>query len=240
MEELDLKELFNMFWMKKIHIGIIVAIFAIVGLVYSYIFVSPVYTSYTSLVLATSGDESNASKEISTADITINNNLVSTYSEIVKSKKIIRKVIENLGLNKSENAIKKSVSVSSVKSTQLIQINVTDENPTQAKMIADEMAKVFSAEITELYNMNNVHILDEAEVPTSPSNINHIKDIAIFGFIGLVIAAGYVLIANMLDTTVKNKEDVEKKLGLTVLAEIPLINNFDETTKKSSSRGGRK
>lgn len=237
MEELDLKELFNMFWTRKVHIILITLIFMVVGIIYSYVFVSPVYMSYTTLLLATSSDTSTSSDTITTTDITLNNNLVSTYTELIKSKTVLRQVINNLGINKSEDSLKSSISVSAVKSTQLIQINVTDANPTEAKMIADEIAKVFSSKVSEIYNINNVHVVDEAEISYTPSNINHMKDIAIFAFIGLVVACIYVLIANMLDTTVKTKEDVEKKLGLTVLTTIPL-NNFDEPTR--NTRGGRK
>ena len=40
--------------------------------------------------------------------------------------------------------------------------------------------------------------------------------------IGIVVAAAYVLIINMLDTTVKTTEDIEKNIGLPVLASIPV------------------
>ena len=189
------------------------------------------------MVLATSSEDTTKSDTITTSDITLNNNLVSTYSELIKSKTVLRQVNNNLGINKSEDSLKGAISVSAVKNTQFIQIDVTDANPTEAKMIADEIAKVFITKVSEIYKINNVHVVDEAEVSDTPSNINHIKDIAIFTFIGIVVAGIYVLIANMLDTTVKSKEDVEKKLGLTVLTTIPL-NNFDEPTR--NTRGGRK
>lgn len=38
MEELDLKELFQIFWEKKVQIALIVAIFAIIGVIYSVAF----------------------------------------------------------------------------------------------------------------------------------------------------------------------------------------------------------
>ena len=237
MEELDLKELFNMFWTRKVHIILITLIFMVVGIIYSYVFVSPVYMSYTTLVLATASESTSTSETITTTDITLNNNLVSTYSELIKSKTVLRQVIDNLGISRSEDSLKNAVSVSAVKSTQLIEIDVTDANPTEAKMIADEIAKVFSSKVSEIYNINNVHVVDEAEVSDVPYNINHMKDLVIFAFIGIVVACIYVLIANMLDTTVKTQEDVEKKLGLTVLTTIPL-NNFDEPTR--NTRGGRK
>lgn len=237
MEELDLKELFNMFWIRKIHMILIILIFIVIGAIYSFVFVSPVYMSYTTLLLATSSDTTTSSDTITTSDITLNNNLVSTYSELITSKTVLGHVIENLGINKTYENLKGAVSVSAVKTTQLIKISVTDANPTEAKMIADEIAKVFSSKVSEIYNINNVHVVDEAEISHTPSNINHMKDIAIFAFIGLVVACIYVLIANMLDTTVKTQEDVERKLGITVLTTIPL-NNFDEPTK--NTRGGRK
>ena len=88
-----------------------------------------------------------------------------------------------------------------------------------------------------VYNINNVQVWDKAETPSGPYNINHIKDIIIFVFIGIVASVVYVLIANMLDTTIKSKEDIEKKLGLTVLTVIPMC-DFEITTK--NKKGGKR
>ena len=83
-----------------------------------------------------------------------------------------------------------------------------------------------------------MHIVDEAEVANSPSNINHARDVLIFAFIGIVIAAMYVLIANMLDTTIKTQEDIEKLYKLPVLAAIPIYDA--NVQKQKSKKGGRK
>lgn len=239
MEELDLRELFNMFWSRRIYIVLIVLIFMIVGVIYTCFFVTPKYKAYTTLLLTTSQDERNgASSTITTTDISINNNLVATYSELIKSKVIVREVIDNLNLSDSEDAIRGSISVSSVKSTQMIQLDVVDSDSKKAQVIANEVAKIFSKKVEEYYNINNVQIVDIAEEPTNPYNVSHVKDVIIFAVAGLVIAAGYVLVANMLDTTVKSDEDVEKKLGLTVLVDIPSC-NFDELPK-TMRKGGRK
>ena len=237
MEDLDLKEIFNMFWAKKVQIVLIVLIFIVIGVLYSYFYVKPQYKSYTTLLLATE-DSATSSQTITTTDITLSNNLISTYSELIKSKTIIRQVINNLELNKTENELKKNVSVSAVKNSQFIQINVTDSSPYQAKIIANELAKVFMNKVSELYNMNNVHVVDVAEEDHNPYNINHMKDLGMFCFIGLTMSCIYVLISNMVDTTVKTKEDVEKKLGLSVLVSIPIY-NFEELPK-TIKEGGRK
>lgn len=224
MEELDLKELFEMFWNKKIKIILIVAIFAVIGVIYSIGFVVPEYTAFTKLVLAgqSSDPTGNTTEAITTTDLTINSKLVGTYSELVTSNDVVRQVITNTGIDISEEALKSSIEVSSVEDTDVIKISVTNQNPTYATKLANETAKAFMEKVAEIYNINNVHVVDEAEEPQSPSNVNHLKDVIIFTFIGVVIAVGYVLIANMLDNTIKTREEVERLYKVPVIAEIPL------------------
>lgn len=232
MEELDLKQLVNIFWNKRLHVISIVLIFLIIGTVYTFLFVTPKYKSYTSLVLARSESTKENETDTSTitqTDITLNQKLVSTYSELVKSKNVLREVIKNLNINESEENLKNNITVSAVKDTELIQITVTNYYPDRASDIANEIAKVFTKKVGEIYNINNVYIVDEAERANTPYNINHIKDIAIFIAIGLIVSVGYVLISNLLDTTVKSAEDIEKELGVVAIASIPLLK--DDTKK---------
>ena len=106
MEELDLKELFQIFWNKKVQILLIILIFIVIGIIYTVGFVTPMYSSSTTLVLAGSDKSSStnttATDSITTSDITINSKLVATYSELVKSKNVLRQVISNLGINVDE------------------------------------------------------------------------------------------------------------------------------------------
>ena len=235
MEELDLKELFTMFWNKKVQIILIVAIFVVIGIIYTIGFVTPVYTSTTTLVLAGQTSDNTAtnttSDTITSTDLTLNSKLVGTYSELVTSDKVVRQVISNLGIDVNIKKKKKNISVTSVEDTELIEISVTNENPTYAMQIANETVELFKEQVAEIYNINNVHVVDAAEEEKVPSNVNHTKDVILFAFIGIVVAVIYVLIANMLDTTIKSREEVEKLYKVPVLAEIPF--NAEE-------KGGRK
>ena len=225
MEELDLKELFDLFMSKIFQILIIIIVFIGLGVVYTIGFVEPKYSAKTTLVLAsTSG--SDASNAITTTDVNLNQKLVSTYSEIVKSDAVVGSVIENLNLSIKDNELKKQVSVSAVEDADIIRITVTNEDADEAAKIANEIAKVFGDKVKEIYKINNINVLDQAVPDYSPSNINHTKDVIIFAFIGAVISVAYVLIANMLDTTIKSTEDIEKGFGIPVLVSIPLIDNI--------------
>ena len=230
MEEIDLKELFLMFWKRKAEIILIIAIFVVIGFIYTSAFTKPMYTSSTTLVLAGTNDETNDGEtSITTTDLTLNSKLVSTYSELLKTETVLNQVISNLGINKTVEDLQQNISVSAKDDTEIIEIKVVDVDAKEAQKIANETAQVFISKIAkEYYNMDNVYVVDEAKEEKAPYNINHVKDLAIFAIIGFVIASIYVLILNMLDTTVKSKEDVEKKLNLTVLTTMPLC-NFGQT-----------
>ena len=235
MEEIDLKEFVMLFWNRKVSIILITIIFMLIGIIYSVGFVTPKYTSSTTLLLATSESANSKTNTITTSDITLNSKLVSTYSELVKSKNVTRQVISNLGIDETEDELRNSIIVSSVKDTELIKISVTDKNATNAYNIANEIAKVFTQKVSEIYNINNVQILDQAEVSSVPSNINHTKDVIMFTFVGLFVAIVFVLVANMLDTTIKSSEEVEKLCNVPVIASIPLY-SFEIAKNKGGKR----
>ena len=114
-------------------------------------------------------------------------------------------------------------STSSTSSTLVVYFSAQGHTEAVAQRIANEVAQVFITKIAkEYYNMDNVYVVDVAKKAESPYNVNHAKDLAIYGAIGFVVACAYILVINMLDTTVKSKEDIENKLGLTVLTTIPL------------------
>lgn len=237
MEELDLKELFGIFWAKKIHIILLILIFVVIGFIYSFILLVPEYQSITQILLAKSNTttQDGTNTGMTTSQVTLNQQLVSTYSELIKSESVLTQVRDNLQIEKSIEELREDITVSTKDDTEIIQIAVVDENADTARRIASEVANVFIERIAKgYYAMDNVYIVDEPKTADTPYNINHLKDLVIFGAIGFVIACVYVLIANMLDTTVKSKEDIEKKLGLIVLTTIPV---YENTSKK---KGGRR
>lgn len=224
MEELDLKEIFNIFWNKKLQIIIITIIFIIIGSVYSFVLLQPKYRSFTTLVLAKTEGASNTNTtgSITQSDLTLNQKLISTYRELVGSKTVLRTVLNNLSItDMSEDTLKGSVTVAAMEDADMIKITVRSSNPKDAALIANEISKVFIEQVTKIYNISNIHVVDKAEVDNDPYNINHAKDLILFAIVGIVISSVYVLIINMLDTTVKTAEDVEKSTGLLVLAQIP-------------------
>ena len=117
----------------------------------------------------------------------------------------------------------KNITVKAVEDTQVIEINYVNENAKIAYLITNELSNVFSEKVVEIYNINNVYIVDKAELENEPYNVSPIKDIVLFAIAGFGISCVIIFIFSLFDTTVKTQEDVEKKTGLSVLAQIPAV-----------------
>lgn len=221
-DEIDLKQLLELFWNKKTFILIVILIAVILGYIYTNFLIKPKYTSSTTLILAQRNSEDATGGMITSTDVTLNDKLIDTYKEIATSNTVVRTVITNLNLtNIDESTLKKEINVTAVTGTQILKVSVTDSNAEMATKIANEMGKVFSKRISDIYKIDNVSIIDEAETTGIPSNINHKKDMLIFLVIGIVLSFGLILLINMLDNTIKNSADIERALNLNILAEIP-------------------
>ena len=109
------------------------------------------YQSYTTVILGSSTTTSNG---ITQNDVTLNKNLVSTYAEIVKSKRVLDQVIKELELDTSYESLVNEISVSSVNETEIIKITVSDRDAVRAKNIANVTANSFAKEVIDLYNKN--------------------------------------------------------------------------------------
>ena len=193
-----------------------IVVIVIIGNVYTIITRVPMYQSNTTIVLV-----GESKKEYSQSDSQLNQNLIGTYSEIIKSRKVLSKVIDNLKLKMSVEELSSHITTSSVEETEIIQITVENEKAKDAKKITDEVADVFSEEIQDIYNLENVAIIDKAEEAKAPFNVNYVKDNIIYLVIGVVLSFGVVFVMYYFDTSIKSSEIVEEKLGLTVIGVVP-------------------
>ena len=172
MEELDIIELLYALKDKIKYIVVTVVVFAIMGLIYSKFLVTPMYKSTTTFVLSKTKDSTSQSENVDEAitqnDVTLNSKLVSTYSEIIKSKTIAKEVINSLGLNMTTDQFISSVSVTSKDDTELIQITVSNSDSKLSADIANSLAEVFREKVNEIYKIDNLSIIDVAEPADAP------------------------------------------------------------------------
>ena len=217
MEEFNISE-FLQYYLSSI---LIVILTTVIGLVASFIYTSyvqvPLYQSQTSIVLT----KSDGTTSVTQNDVSLNKNLVSTYREIIKSRRILSEVINDLKLDIKTEKLSGRISVASVNDTELIVISVLDEDANIASDIANQIAIVFKEQITSIYNIENVSIVDEAIPTEKPANVNVKKQYLLGIGGGFFLGTLIIFILFYFDDTIKMSDELEQKLGLSVLATVP-------------------
>lgn len=222
MEEISLRDLFLILrkWIALIIILPIIAV-TIAGAV-SYYVLEPEYETFTTLMVGRPKDYISDIK-IEYNELLLNQKLVSTYGEIVKSRLVTDEVINNLDLKISYEGFRNKVNVSLVKDTEIIKIQVTDNSPELAAEIANETALVFMEGVKTIMKIENVQVIDLAQVPSRPIKPRKTLNMAIAGVLGLMLSVFIAFLVEFLDNSIRTPEDVEKYLGIPVLGAIPMI-----------------
>lgn len=218
MEEIKLEDLFNYFKKNVIIIILVTLLFGMIGFLYTNYIQIPVYNSQTTLLLlqATTTEGS-----ITQSDIQLNQKLITTYSEIIKSNKVLNRVINELNLDTTIKDLSDAISVSSKSDSIIITITVTDEKPEMSMKMANSVAKVFMEEIGSLMSMENVSLIDEATLPINPANVKANQQIIIALGAGFILSAMILFIIFYFDTTIKSEEQIENIVDLPVIGSVP-------------------
>ena len=224
MEEINLKELF-MYFKKYLYVIIVsTVLFLSISIFYDLVVKKPLYSTYTTIVLVK--DENSRSvigsknDTIDQNDITLNQKLVSTYRQIIKSKLVLKQVINNLNLKYTMTEMYSKVTVDALEDTEILKVSVVDKNPEMSSIIANEIAKVFEVEVTKIYKLSNVSVIDKAETPNSRSNDTLIRDIVLAIMLGLVCGGGIIFILFYFDDTVRSVDNIDNEFGLPLIAKI--------------------
>lgn len=223
MEELNIKELIN-YYLKKLPIMFLTTILAIlIGYAYVEYYQVPMYHGKTTIILIQNNE--NGNKDIineTENELNVNSKLVTTYSEIIKSRRVLKQVITNLELELTPKELAKQINVSSISETPIIEITVSNSNANMAAQIANEVATVFKLEIVELYNLENVSTIDEALPEEYPYNISFTKQMLVYAIIGFMLSCIIIFLLYYFDNSIKSKNQIEEKFDIPVLGEIPL------------------
>ena len=223
MEEINLKDLFDYFAKKISIILSVTAVIFTVGVGYTVFFKVPLYHGNTTLILVKKDIKNTSGTSMTQNDVVLNQKLVATYSEIIKSRRVLNQVIEQLKLEDTSATLSERVKVSSVSDTEIIKITVSDRDSKKAAEIADTIADVFKEEVMAIYNLENVSMIDKAEVQSNPYNINLIKDFIVYLMAGAIVSITGLFVIYYFDTSIKSSEEIEKRLGVPVIGNVPRL-----------------
>ena len=195
MEEqvISLSEIFEALKKRWIMIVAITLTATIVAGVISFFVIDPVYETSTKLFIG---------KEESDEDL-------------------VGRAIEPLDYELEASSVVGALTVTPVTDTQILQIKYQSKEPQEAVDVLKNITQEFITTSKELVPNGNVRVIEEVELPENPVSPNKKMNIAIAFLLGLMVSVGLVFLLEYLDNTYKNKDQLEKDLGIPVLGSIP-------------------
>jgi capsular polysaccharide biosynthesis protein len=191
--------------------------------VYSYKYTTNQYITSTTIYIGS--DNSNEEESTKIGDLRFGDTIIGDYKELIKQRLVLNRVIRELNLEKrlTVGSLKRMISVNSKSNTRFLEISVVSFNPILARDVANKTAEVFSATVTEVMDLQNVKVIDEALLPSTPISTNISKNILTGALFGIMMAIGIIFLKEYFNNSITTKKDVKKQLGVPVLTCIPLV-----------------
>lgn len=219
---MELREYFEIIKKRWLVIVLITIFTTLISAVASYFLIKPVYKADISVIIGNVQNKDESNKQ-NYNDVLMYQRMVKSYSEIVKTRLVAEDVISSLNLDMKPSELISMVSVAPKGDTEFLNITVKAKDPVKAKDIANAYAKSLKKIGSEKRSVDNVQLMDEAVLPTSPDSPKPMLNMAIAFFLGLMISVAVIFLMEYLDNTVKGQEEIEKMLGVPVLGSIPLV-----------------
>lgn len=230
--EIDLWEIFLVL-LGKIPLIIAVGLFtALTAFMCTTFIMTPNYESTTKIYILSRQNSDN----VTYSDMQVGTQLTQDYAELIQSRFVLEEVIEQLGLDMDYSTLKEKVSVNTPADTRILSITVTDGNPVAAMRIANAVREASGVHIQNVMDIEAVNVAETANLPTEKSSPNIGKNTMLGGMLGVLIVAAITVIAYLTNDTIKTAEDVERYLGLSTLAIIPLNEGEKKSRKKVKRR----
>lgn len=212
------------------NVVLIVLSFLLISSIYNIFFINKEYEANVKIFIGKQKFK-NITETYNNEEINLYQRLITTYSEVIKSKKLINESIKDSKMNylqdKYENInydlLMENLTVNPIANTQIIEIKYKSLNPQQSYDLLYSITENLISYSKELYPNVNITILEQVHV-----NLNQLmnKKLTIIGLgliLGLIVGIGGIIGVMYLNNTYKNQKSLEEEIGLTVIGVIPKI-----------------
>lgn len=214
---MTLLELFQLL-KKHIQLVIVLPLACALGMcVVSFLFMDNTYTAQTSMYILA---KSNAEGTANSSDLSASQMLANDVATLLESDAMLKGAAGRLNM---ENLSGYSISVVSETTSRVITVSVSGPTPEGVASVANAIASEVAQVAQEVQMAESINVIDEAQVPTSPSGPNRMLYIAVAFLGGLFVAVAIVVLMDMLNTRVRNADDAEELLGVPVIGRIPAM-----------------
>ncbi|MDE7404474.1 MAG: protein-tyrosine kinase [Lachnospiraceae bacterium] len=230
--EIDLLEVFHVL-ISRIWLILSAGVFlALVCFAISKFILTPTYKSTTKIYILNKSE----SQSVTYSDVQMGTQLTKDYAELISSRYVLEEVIQILSLEEDYDELRGMVSVDTPADTRIVSITVENTDPVQAMNIANCIREAASNHIQNVMDIEAVNVVETANMPMEKASPSVIMWTLAGGAIGVFLLCVIILIQYLLDDTIKSSEDVEKYLGLSTLALIPVMEEGNGKKRKKGKK----
>lgn len=229
--EIDLREVFFAIRRKFLVIIATGLFFGCLACVFTKFFMTPIYTSTSSMLVLTK-----ETTLASLADLQMGSQLTNDYRILITSRPVLEEVIENLNLDTDYKTLAESVTVDNPSDTRILNVAVQNTDAELATEIVNELSSVASGFIGEKMEVTPPKIIQKGEIPTVKTGPSMTKNTLLGILIGFLISGGIVVLMTIMDDTIKCEDDIEKYLGIPMLASVPDRKDYISTGKTNKKK----
>lgn len=181
---------------------------------------TPQYTATSSVFFSVAGGDSSTQL---LQGSTFSQNQVRSYALLATMPVVLQPVIDDLGLTSSTAQLAAQINTTTPPETVVLEISVTDPDPNRAAAVANAVTTQLSETVASLSSDDTpgtpadpaalkvkATTVAAAGVPTKPSSPNWPRNLALGFFGGMALAAGFVVLRELLNTKVKTEADVAR------------------------------
>lgn len=201
-----------------------------IGTVYSTFFVKQDYESTVKVFIGKQNFQ-NTSENYNSEEVALYQRLITTYSEIIKSKKLINKSINESKINslkgidhtiKYEEVIG-NLTVTPISNTQIIELKYSSNNVQLSYDLLYSMAENLIAYSKELYPSVNIKVLEQVNVVNGALMSKKLMISGASLILGLIIGIGGIVAMMYFDNTFNSKRGLEEEFDIPVIGVIPRV-----------------
>ena len=194
------------------NIVLIVLSFLLISSIYNIFFINKEYEANVKIFIGKQKFK-NITETYNNEEINLYQRLITTYSEVIKSKKLINESIKGSKMNYLQDKYKninydllmENLTVNPIANTQIIEIKYKSLNPQQSYDLLYSITENLISYSKELYPNVNITVLEQVHV-----NLNQLmnKKLTIIGLgliLGLIVGIGGIIGVMYLNNTYKNQ-----------------------------------
>ena len=230
----DIRDIYAIIMNNIIKILIVGVLFGLIANFITHNFIQPVYQSDATVVLKIANTAD--TPKVTYNDILLTQQLVDTYSYILKSDALMAKVIADVSLKITLDQLRERLKISGVKNTQIITVSIQDNDPNMAMKIVNKVIEDAPKVVNKNSEGANIEAVNAAKKGDLVYPIPFLNTVLAFIF-GVLLIVGIEVLKEYLDDTVKSDEQVRQMFGIPVLGLLPeikyeLIKEAEEGDKK--------